>query len=164
MQDIKLWRFFKLYADIFVDISQTLTHTRHPGTSVSSSLVNTILMFGPLGFSLAPYVLSSKSLSKWITPIANWYANASGYRKYGFKYDDLCMQSQLVQIGIFRSLFPLIAFSDWRKSRRSESMPNILYISVHKTFHLSYSEIGFEPIDPQRTIRPRVPSEAGFAS
>ena len=53
-------------------------------------------MFGPLGFSLAPYVLSSKSLSKWITPIANWYANASGYRKYGFKYDDLCMQSQLV--------------------------------------------------------------------
>ena len=69
-------------------------------------------MFGPLGFSLAPYVLSSKSLSKWITPIANWYANASGYRKYGFKYDDLCMQSQLVQIGIFRSLFPLIAFSD----------------------------------------------------
>lgn len=49
------------------------------------------LMFGPLGFSLAPYVNSSRTLSRWISPIANWYANASGYRKYGFKYDDLCM-------------------------------------------------------------------------
>jgi len=46
-------------------------------------------MFGPLGLSLAPYVQSSRTLSKWITPIANWYANAAGYRKYGFKYDDL---------------------------------------------------------------------------
>ena len=56
-----------------------------------------LLMFGPLGLSLAPYVNSSRTLSRWITPIANWYANASGYRKYGFKYDDLCMQSQLVR-------------------------------------------------------------------
>ena len=120
-------------------------------------------MFGPLGFSLAPYVNSSRRLSRWITPIANWYANASGYRKYGFKYDDLCMQSQLVRNRIFRSP-PLFAFSGWRNSRRSASMPNILYIFAHKTFHLSYTKIGFEPIDPQRTIRPRVPSEAGFAS
>jgi ubiquinol-cytochrome c reductase subunit 7 len=67
-------------------------------------------MFGPLGFSLAPYVKSSRTLSRWITPIASWYANASGYRKYGFKYDDLCMQSQLVEIGIFRSP-PLLALS-----------------------------------------------------
>jgi len=49
-------------------------------------------MFGPLGFSLAPYVNSSRTLSKWITPLANWYANASGYRKYGFKYDDLLIE------------------------------------------------------------------------
>jgi len=31
-------------------------------------------------------------LSRWVTPIANWYANASGYRKYGFKYDDLLVE------------------------------------------------------------------------
>ncbi|KAF5357807.1 hypothetical protein D9756_001869 [Leucocoprinus leucothites] len=49
-------------------------------------------MFGPLGISLAPYVRSSKTLSKWIKPIATWYADASGYRKYGFKYDDLIME------------------------------------------------------------------------
>jgi ubiquinol-cytochrome c reductase subunit 7 len=49
-------------------------------------------MFGPLGFSLAPFVKSSRTLSRWITPFANWYANASGYRKYGFKYDDLLVE------------------------------------------------------------------------
>lgn len=35
---------------------------------------------------------------------------------------------------------------------------------MHKTFCLSYTKIGFEAIDPQGTKRPRVPSEAGFAS
>jgi ubiquinol-cytochrome c reductase subunit 7 len=47
------------------------------------------MLFGPLGPSLASYVQSSKSLVSWIKPLANWYANAAGYRKYGFKYDDL---------------------------------------------------------------------------
>ena len=48
------------------------------------------MLFGPLSISLAPYVRSSKTLTKWLTPIAHWYANAAGWRKYGFKYDDLC--------------------------------------------------------------------------
>ncbi|TFK72535.1 14 kDa subunit of cytochrome bd ubiquinol oxidase [Pluteus cervinus] len=51
-------------------------------------------MFGPLGLSLAPYVKSSRTLSKWIQPIASWYADASGYRKYGFKYDDLLVEER----------------------------------------------------------------------
>jgi ubiquinol-cytochrome c reductase subunit 7 len=62
-------------------------------------------MFGPLGFTLAPYVQSSRTLSKWITPFAHWYANASGWRKYGFKYDDLCTPSELN-----RSLASLLNF------------------------------------------------------
>ncbi|PPR08028.1 hypothetical protein CVT24_010869 [Panaeolus cyanescens] len=49
-------------------------------------------MFGPMGASLAPYIQSSKTLSRWVTPIATWYANAAGYRKYGFKYDDLLVE------------------------------------------------------------------------
>lgn len=44
-----------------------------------------------LGPSLAHKVLASKTLSSWITPVAQWYANVSGYRKYGLKYDDLSM-------------------------------------------------------------------------
>jgi len=41
---------------------------------------------------LAPYIKSSKSLLNFVKPIAHWYANASGYRKYGFKYDDLLVE------------------------------------------------------------------------
>ncbi|RDB24153.1 Cytochrome b-c1 complex subunit 7 [Hypsizygus marmoreus] len=51
-------------------------------------------MVGPLSISLAPYVKASRTLSTWIKPIANWYANASGYRKYGFKYDDLLVEER----------------------------------------------------------------------
>ncbi|KAF5387079.1 hypothetical protein D9615_001806 [Tricholomella constricta] len=46
-------------------------------------------MVGPLSISFASYLKPSRTLSRWIKPIANWYADASGYRKYGFKYDDL---------------------------------------------------------------------------
>ncbi|KAG5639587.1 hypothetical protein H0H81_010789 [Sphagnurus paluster] len=51
-------------------------------------------MVGPLSVSLASYVQSSRTLSRWIKPIANWYANASGYRQYGFKYDDLLVEER----------------------------------------------------------------------
>ncbi|PPQ89114.1 hypothetical protein CVT25_006486 [Psilocybe cyanescens] len=60
-------------------------------------------MFGPLGLSLAPYVRSSRTLSKWLTPVATWYANSMGYRKYGFKYDDLlCEENDTVQRALGR--------------------------------------------------------------
>ncbi|KAG5645820.1 hypothetical protein DXG03_005161 [Asterophora parasitica] len=51
-------------------------------------------MAGPLSVSLASYVKSSRTLTKWVTPIANWYADAAGYRKYGFKYDDLLVEER----------------------------------------------------------------------
>lgn len=46
-------------------------------------------MFGPLGFSLAPIVRKSPTLLSWTKPFANWYVDKMGYRKVGFKYDDL---------------------------------------------------------------------------
>ncbi|KAF8737715.1 hypothetical protein AX14_012484 [Amanita brunnescens Koide BX004] len=49
---------------------------------------------GPLGLSLASHVRTSRTLYGWIRPIADWYANASGYRKYGFKYDDLLIEER----------------------------------------------------------------------
>jgi ubiquinol-cytochrome c reductase subunit 7 len=49
-------------------------------------------MLGALGFSLAPYVRSSRTLSRWIKPVATWYANLAGYRHLGFKYDDLLVE------------------------------------------------------------------------
>ncbi|KAG2146941.1 cytochrome b-c1 complex subunit 7 [Suillus bovinus] len=42
-----------------------------------------------LGLSLAPYIRSSRTLKKYVTPVAHWYADLMGYRKMGLKYDDL---------------------------------------------------------------------------
>ena len=49
-----------------------------------------------LGPSLAPYVRSSRTLKKYVAPVAQWYANLMGYRKMGLKYDDLraCFHGQ----------------------------------------------------------------------
>ncbi|KAN0105449.1 Cytochrome b-c1 complex subunit 7 [Russula decolorans] len=52
------------------------------------------MFFGPLGPSFAPYVRSSRTLSKWLKPIANWYANLSGYRRVGLVYDDLLVEER----------------------------------------------------------------------
>lgn len=47
---------------------------------------------GPLGYSFAPAVRRSRTLYKWIKPLADWYANVAGYRKMGLKYDDLLIE------------------------------------------------------------------------
>lgn len=60
-----------------------------PARSGSSTQLGKKQMFGPLGPSLAPYVRSSRTLSKWVKPLATWYANLSGYRRVGLVYDDL---------------------------------------------------------------------------
>jgi hypothetical protein len=54
-----------------------------------TTLLRASRMFGPLGVSLAPYVRSSRTLYKWLKPLATWYTNVSGYRQMGFRYDDL---------------------------------------------------------------------------
>ena len=36
--------------------------------------------------SLASFVLKRPYLSSWMKPLANWYANAAGYRKLGLRY------------------------------------------------------------------------------
>ncbi|KAJ7063108.1 cytochrome b-c1 complex subunit 7 [Mycena amicta] len=51
-------------------------------------------MAGALGLSLAPYIRSSPTLSKIITPIAKWYAGGSIYRQYGLLYDDLLIEER----------------------------------------------------------------------
>lgn len=47
------------------------------------------MVLGPLGPSLAPTIAKNRALFRWVKPIANWYADLSGYRKVGYKYDDL---------------------------------------------------------------------------
>jgi len=45
-----------------------------------------------LGYSLAGWIKSSRTLSKYVKPVANWYADLAGYRQMGLKYDDLLVE------------------------------------------------------------------------
>jgi ubiquinol-cytochrome c reductase subunit 7 len=45
-----------------------------------------------LGTSLVQQVKANKSLYRFLKPVATWYANLAGYRRYGLKYDDLIME------------------------------------------------------------------------
>ncbi|CAD6884443.1 unnamed protein product [Tilletia controversa] len=44
------------------------------------------------GISLASFVKNSPALSRFVTPVANAYAQAAGHRKVGLKYDDLIIE------------------------------------------------------------------------
>jgi len=45
-----------------------------------------------LGYSLIGWIKSSRTLSQYVKPVANWYANLAGYRQMGLKYDDLLVE------------------------------------------------------------------------
>ncbi|KAK0551260.1 Cytochrome b-c1 complex subunit 7 [Tilletia horrida] len=55
------------------------------------------------GISLAGFVKSSPLLNRFITPVANAYAHATGHRQHGLKYDDLIIEEdETVQKAIGR--------------------------------------------------------------
>ncbi|KAL2867877.1 ubiquinol--cytochrome-c reductase subunit 7 [Aspergillus lucknowensis] len=39
--------------------------------------------------SLTNFIVKRPWLKRWMTPIANWYTDAAGYRKLGLRADDL---------------------------------------------------------------------------
>ncbi|KIW18368.1 hypothetical protein PV08_02656 [Exophiala spinifera] len=57
-------------------------------------------MSGP---SLAPYILKRPWLKRWMMPLANWYADAAGYRRLGLRADDLIPEeNDTVQLALKR--------------------------------------------------------------
>ncbi|OQD77009.1 hypothetical protein PENDEC_c003G04968 [Penicillium decumbens] len=53
--------------------------------------------------SIANYIVKRPWLKRWMTPLANWYTDAAGYRKLGLKFDDLIPEeSETVQKAIKR--------------------------------------------------------------
>lgn len=36
--------------------------------------------------SLTNFIVKRPWLNRWMTPLANWYCNAAGYRKLGLRY------------------------------------------------------------------------------
>ncbi|GAD95584.1 cytochrome b-c1 complex subunit 7 [Paecilomyces variotii No. 5] len=53
--------------------------------------------------SLANYIVKRPALTRFLMPIAEWYTNASGYRRLGLRYDDLIPEeNDTVQTAIKR--------------------------------------------------------------
>ncbi|KAJ1020514.1 hypothetical protein NDA13_005830 [Ustilago tritici] len=61
------------------------------------------MVLGLSGLSLAKYVQSSPTLMRVLKPVANAYANSTGHRQMGLRYDDLMVEeSPRVQKAISR--------------------------------------------------------------
>ncbi|KAJ5570490.1 uncharacterized protein N7459_009920 [Penicillium hispanicum] len=53
--------------------------------------------------SITNYIVKRPWLKRWMTPLANWYTDAAGYRRLGLKFDDLIPEeSETVQKAIQR--------------------------------------------------------------
>jgi hypothetical protein len=48
--------------------------------------------------SLAGYIVKRPWLKRWMMPLANWYANAAGYRKLGLRYAHLQWQAKAIRM------------------------------------------------------------------
>jgi len=105
-------------------------------------------MVGPLSISLANYVKSSKSLSRWVKPLATWYADAAGYRKYGFKYDDLLVEERPDVQRALQRLTPLEAYDRAFRIKRA-SQASVLHKPLPK-------ELWMKPEEDFRYLRPYV--------
>lgn len=47
--------------------------------------------------ALTNYIVKRPLLKRWLTPIANWYTDAAGYRKLGLRYDFALLSIQLIR-------------------------------------------------------------------
>ncbi|KAJ6164211.1 ubiquinol-cytochrome c reductase complex 14 kDa protein [Penicillium chermesinum] len=53
--------------------------------------------------SITNYIVKRPWLKRWMTPLAQWYTDAAGYRRIGLKADDLIPEeSEVVQTAIKR--------------------------------------------------------------
>ncbi|KAI0134399.1 cytochrome b-c1 complex subunit 7 [Xylariales sp. AK1849] len=69
--------------------------------------------------SLAPYVMKRPWLRKMFTPVANWYANAAGYRQMGLRADDLIVEEDEDVIKALKRLAPQDSYDRVYRLRRA---------------------------------------------
>jgi hypothetical protein len=76
-----------------------LRQRHHPTKGFSASFISTrphnSNMSQP---SLAGYIIKRPWLKRWVTPLANWYANAAGYRKLGLRYGHLQWATMTIEM------------------------------------------------------------------
>ncbi|KAI0262900.1 cytochrome b-c1 complex subunit 7 [Gloeopeniophorella convolvens] len=105
-------------------------------------------MFGPLGLSLAPYIRSSRTLSKALQPVAAWYANLSGYRKVGLIYDDLLVEERPDVERALSRLTPREAYDRAYRFKRA-SQASVLHKELPKSEWI-------KPEEDVRYLKPHV--------
>ncbi|KAE9377855.1 14 kDa subunit of cytochrome bd ubiquinol oxidase [Stipitochalara longipes BDJ] len=69
--------------------------------------------------SLASYIVKRPWLKRWMTPLANWYANAAGYRKLGLRADDLIPEESETVLLALKRLPPKEAYDRVYRLRRA---------------------------------------------
>ncbi|RWA09257.1 hypothetical protein EKO27_g5835 [Xylaria grammica] len=69
--------------------------------------------------SLAPFVLKRPWLRNLLTPLANWYRNAAGYRQLGLRADDLLVEENEDVLKALQRLPPQEAYDRVYRLRRA---------------------------------------------
>ncbi|KAL4873137.1 hypothetical protein BDV12DRAFT_192632 [Aspergillus spectabilis] len=69
--------------------------------------------------SLANYIAKRPYLKRWMTPIANWYVDAAGYRKLGLRIDDLIPEESVTVQTALKRLPPKEAYDRIFRIRRA---------------------------------------------
>ncbi|KAL6714961.1 Cytochrome b-c1 complex subunit 7, mitochondrial [Lecanora helva] len=69
--------------------------------------------------SLAKYITKRPWLKRWMKPLANWYADAAGYRKLGLKADDLIPEENDTVLLALKRLPPKEAYDRVYRLRRA---------------------------------------------
>ncbi|KAK8095566.1 uncharacterized protein PG998_002194 [Apiospora kogelbergensis] len=69
--------------------------------------------------SLAPFVMKRPWLRNMLKPVANWYANASGYRQLGLRADDLILEEDEQVLKALKRLPPQEAYDRVYRLRRA---------------------------------------------
>ncbi|KAJ9642451.1 Cytochrome b-c1 complex subunit 7 [Coniosporium apollinis] len=69
--------------------------------------------------SLSGFIIRRPWLRRWLQPMANWYADASGYRKLGLKADDLIPEESETVLLALKRLPPKEAYDRVFRMRRA---------------------------------------------
>ncbi|KAI4855475.1 hypothetical protein E4T45_03086 [Aureobasidium sp. EXF-8846] len=69
--------------------------------------------------SITNFIVKRPWLKRWMTPLANWYTDAAGYRKLGLRADDLIPEESETVLLALKRLPPKEAYDRVFRMRRA---------------------------------------------
>ncbi|KAL8914426.1 MAG: hypothetical protein Q9171_000931 [Xanthocarpia ochracea] len=69
--------------------------------------------------SMTKFITKRPWLKRWVVPLANWYADAAGYRKLGLRADDLIPEESPTVMQALQRLPPKEAYDRVFRIRRA---------------------------------------------